>query len=83
MNRERPVTDKQLAVLRFISDYKEREEVAPSIHEMGQEFDLCNQAVVDHLNCLERKGLNLRVRHRARDIRITEAGRAALAQVAA
>lgn len=80
MTRQRPINQTQLAWLRFIADFKSRDEVSPTIMELCGHFGLSSaNAAVEMLNRIEAKGLIYRVRHRARDIRITDEGRAVLA----
>lgn len=50
------LTVRQAEILKFIIDYKKREDMAPSFREIGDNFGLEVKPVNDHLQALKKKG---------------------------
>lgn len=78
-------TDRQLEVLRIVSEHVEIHGWAPTYREICDALGLVSlqtNAVKDHLDALVRKGLLTRAPGFARALRITDAGRAVLGQAA-
>jgi DNA-binding MarR family transcriptional regulator len=71
-------TPAQLAVLRELAAFTDREGIAPSIRDLCFARQITNNALVGHLRGLERKGLVRRRPGVARGTTITEAGRRCL-----
>jgi repressor LexA len=70
---------RQQTVLRTIWNFIDRRGFPPSIRELGLSLDIhSTNGINDHLKALIRKGLLSKEPHRARSIRITEAGLRAL-----
>ncbi|HYT43656.1 MAG TPA: transcriptional repressor LexA, partial [Methylomirabilota bacterium] len=69
-----PVKDLQARIYDFIKSYSEQNNgTAPSIREIGNEFGIASTNHIDyHLNMLEKRGLILRQRKKARSITIVE-----------
>jgi len=66
-----PVTPRQLQILQFIRDYRQRNGYSPTMQEIGDHFGLTKVTVFEHVNALERKGLLLRgPKHSARSLRL-------------
>ena len=64
------LTGKQLQVLRFICDYRERNAISPTLEEIASNFGVSKITVHEHLTHLEKKGAITRLRARARGIQI-------------
>lgn len=64
------LTGKQLAVLRFIRDYREQNSISPTLEEIAKNFGISKITVHEHLSHLERKGAIYRLRARARGIQV-------------
>jgi len=81
MRPHNPPTQAQLALLRYIEAQRHERGCSPSIREMLGAFGWrSTHAAHDHLRALERKGLVRREAGRARTIRATPSGLAALAK---
>jgi len=66
------VTPRQLEILQFIRDYRERRGYSPTMQEIGDHFRLTKVTVFEHVEALERKGLLLRgAKHKARSLRVS------------
>jgi len=66
-----PVTPRQLQILQFIRDYRERHGYSPTMQEIGNYLHLTKVTVFEHVNALEKKGLLLRgPKHSARSLQI-------------
>ena len=77
------LTDRQFAILRFISKHIEECSVPPTFREIGKRMGIAStNGVYEHLHALERKGMLWRGNPadgvRTRAMRITERGQAAL-----
>lgn len=72
----RPITRRQLQVLRSIHAFQRARGMAPTLREIGAAVSIrSTNGVNDHLKALERRGLLLRGHAAlARDMRVTEAG---------
>ncbi len=64
------LTGKQLAVLRFIRDYRLEHSISPTLEEIAKDFGVSKITVHEHLGHLERKGAIFRLRARARGIQV-------------
>lgn len=74
------ITARQLDVLRVIARHIDAHGYAPSMRELASSLSVASlNGVNDHLRALERQGVITTARETARGIRITAAGRAALA----
>lgn len=74
------ITDRQLAVLRYIARYADANGYPPSVRDVCKEIRGKHTAgVTCHLNALERKGLIKRTPRVARGLVVTDAGRIAVA----
>ncbi|MEU8575019.1 transcriptional repressor LexA [Streptomyces asoensis] len=71
---EGELTDRQSAIVRFITDSVDRRGYPPSMREIGQAVDLASTSSVAHqLMVLERKGVLCRDPHRPRAYRVRTA----------
>jgi repressor LexA len=50
------LTEKQQAILNFISEYVKENSFPPSVREIGRQFGIYPATVQDHISALERKG---------------------------
>ncbi|HET6428149.1 MAG TPA: transcriptional repressor LexA [Phycisphaerae bacterium] len=68
----RPVTPRQMDILRFLRDYRDKHGYSPTMQEMADCFGLTKVTVFEHVGALERKGLLRReAKHRARCLQIS------------
>jgi len=68
----RPVTPRQMDILRFVRDYRAKHGYSPTMQEMADCFGLTKVTVFEHVGALERKGLLRReAKHRARSLQIS------------
>ena len=75
----RPITGRQLEVLRFIHEFREAKGYAPSLRDIGARFAIrSTNGVNDHLRALERKGYVTRDPVVSRGVVVTARGRATL-----
>ncbi len=66
------VTPKQLAVLKFIRDYRKEHGYSPTMQETGDALGLTKVTVFEHVGALERKGLLLRgKKHHSRSLQVS------------
>jgi repressor LexA len=73
------ITDRQLAILRFIARTAEDRGFPPTIREIGAEFDIrSTNGVNDHLKALERKGFLNRGEQQSRALVPTKSARMVL-----
>ena len=79
---ERPVrpTPRQFEALRAIADHQLAHEVAPTFRELGEVLGIQINAVNDLLHALDDHGLVTWELHKARTLRLTQAGRDLLAK---
>ncbi len=65
-------TPRQLEILRFIRDSRQRNGYSPTMQEIGDYLNLTKVTVFEHVGALERKGLLLRgAKHKARSLRVS------------
>jgi len=65
-------TRRQMEILRFLRDYRDRHGYSPTMQEIADFFGLSKVTVFEHIGALERKGLLLRgAKHKARSLRIS------------
>ena len=65
------VTPRQLGILRFVRDFRNRHGYSPTMQEIGDHFHLTKVTVFEHVGALERKGALLRgAKHTARSLRV-------------
>lgn len=68
-------TDRQKEILHFVHTFTTERWHPPTIREIGEHFGIAStNAVNDHLNALERKGLIVRYDYVTRAIRVTAEG---------
>ena len=66
------ITPRQMDILKFIRDYRDRHAYSPTMQEIGDFLGLSKVTVFEHVGALEKKGLLLRrARHKARSLRIS------------
>ena len=67
-----PVTPRQMEILRFISDYRDRHGYSPTMQEIADFFRVSKVTVFEHVGALEKKGLLLRgAKHKARSLQLS------------
>jgi repressor LexA len=67
------VTPRQLEILCFIRDFRERHGYSPTMQEIGDYLGLTKVTVFEHVGALERKELLLRgPKHKARSLQVSE-----------
>ena len=67
------VTPRQLEILRFIRDFRDRQGYSPTMQEIADHLNLTKVTVFEHVVALERKKLLFRgEKHRARSLQISE-----------
>ena len=65
------ITPRQMEILRFIRDFRDRYGYSPTMQEIGDHLQLTKVTVFEHVGALERKGALLRgVKHKARSLRV-------------
>jgi repressor LexA len=75
MNKKIAATKRQKEILEFIYSYLKSEGYPPTFEDFKSKFDFkSNQAIIDHLESLEKKKLIKREKKSARGINITSAG---------
>ena len=66
------VTPRQLAILRFIRDFRSRHGYSPTMQEIGDHLSLTKVTVFEHVGAVAKKGLLLRgAKHSARSLRVS------------
>ena len=66
------VTPRQLEILRYIRDFRDRRGYSPTMQEIGDHLSLTKVTVFEHVGALKRKGLVLRGRkHKARSLQVS------------
>ncbi len=66
------VTPRQLEILRYIRDFRDRCGYSPTMQEIGDHLSLTKVTVFEHVGALKRKGLLLRGRkHSARSLQVS------------
>jgi len=72
---DKNATKRQIEVLEFIYDSVKKNGFAPTLGELNEEFGFkSNQAIIDHLAALEKKGLIKKEERSARSLQITGMG---------
>ncbi len=72
----RPLTDRQMLVLRGIASVTAARRIPPTVRELGELLGITStNGIVDHLKALEAKGLVTREARVARSLLVTEQGR--------
>ncbi len=66
------LTEKQLSVLEFIREFRQRRGISPTLEEMAGHFGVAKMTVYEHVKALEEKGAVRRTKHRARSIELTD-----------
>jgi len=69
------LTDRQQAILDFISQYVEENGFPPSVREIGRHFGIYPATVQDHISALERKGYLQKKRFQSRTLSVPAASR--------
>jgi repressor LexA len=72
------LTERQQAILDFISEYAEQNGFPPSVREIGQQFGIYPATVQDHITALERKGYLQKKRFQSRTLSIPASSRRSL-----
>jgi repressor LexA len=75
MTKKEPaaLTDMQRRVLQAIRDFIRRQDMPPTVREIGQHFDLKSSTVFAHLKALEKKGFIRRTPGKSRGIQLSGA----------
>jgi len=69
----RPVTPRQMDILRFVRDFRARHGYSPTMQEIADYLGVSKVTVFEHVGALEKKGLLLRgARHKARSLQISD-----------
>ena len=67
------ITPRQMAVLKFIRDYRRKHGYSPTMQEIGDHLRVSRVTVFEHIVALERKGLLRRgPRHSARSLQLVD-----------
>lgn len=66
------LTEKQLQVLEYVRESRERRGISPTLEEMATHFGVSKMTIHEHVKALEQKGAVSRAKHRARSIEIKE-----------
>src|SRR5437660_1688581 len=69
------LTERQQAILDFISEYAEENGFPPSVREIGRHFGIYPATVQDHIIALERKGHLQKKRFQSRTLSVAAASR--------
>ncbi|MHC4982943.1 MAG: transcriptional repressor LexA [Planctomycetota bacterium] len=65
------VTPRQMQILRFIRDFREKHGYSPTMQEIGDKMNLTKVTIFEHVAALERKGALLRgAKYSARSLRV-------------
>ena len=65
-------TPRQLEILRFIRDFRQRRGYSPTMQEIGDQLGLTKVTVFEHVGALERKRLLLRgAKHHSRSLQVS------------
>lgn len=70
--RLHPVTDKQAKIIEFITAYRARHGVSPSIQNIADEFCVNVNCISDQLRSMEEKGAITRIKGVARSLLVVE-----------
>ncbi len=66
----RDLTEKQVAILRYIEGYIRDQGYPPTIREIGEEFEITAKGAYDHLKAIEKKGFIKCEKNRSRAIEL-------------
>lgn len=66
------LTPKQLEIVKFIVDYRERRGLAPTLEEIARELGVSKITVYEHVAQLERKGAITKQKYQSRSIQVTQ-----------
>jgi repressor LexA len=69
------ITERQQAILDFISGYAEENGFPPSVREIGRHFGIYPATVQDHISALERKGYLQKKRFQSRTLSVSASSR--------
>src|SRR2546422_3812490 len=69
------LTERQQAILDFVSEYAEKNGFPPSVREIGRHFGIYPATVQDHISALERKGHLRKKRFQSRTLSVTPSSR--------
>ncbi len=67
----RTLTPRQLAILRFIRDYRRSHGYSPTMQEVADELGVTKVTVFEHVGALVKKGLLRRLPYKARSLELT------------
>ncbi len=70
-HESRTLTPRQLAILRFIRDYKRSHGYSPTMQEVADELGVTKVTVFEHVGALVKKGLLRRLPYKARSLELT------------
>ncbi|MDD3118031.1 MAG: S24 family peptidase [Victivallales bacterium] len=68
------LTEKQQNILKFIAEFEEQENMAPTVYEIADQFGIKTATVFAHIRALQRKGALTRT-SQARSIKLTNSPR--------
>ena len=74
------LTERQLQILNFVSDFTEKNSCPPTIRETANNFGVSVRAIQDHFNALEKKGYLTRTENQSRSIRLVKGNNSSSAQ---
>jgi repressor LexA len=66
----RELTEKQVAILRYIESYIRDQGYPPTIREIGEQFEITAKGAYDHLKAIEKKGFIKCEKNRSRAIEL-------------
>src|SRR3989475_11777276 len=72
------LTERQQAILDFVSEYAEKNGFPPSVREIGRHFGIYPATVQDHIKALERKGCLQKKRFQSRTLSVPAYSRRSL-----
>ena len=72
------LTERQQAILDFVSEYAEKNGFPPSVREIGRHFGIYPATVQDHIKALERKGCLQKKRFQSRTLSVPASSRRSL-----
>jgi len=72
------LTERQQAILNFITESTEENGFPPSVREIGQQFGIYPATVQDHISALERKGYLQKKRFQSRTLSVPASSRRAM-----
>src|SRR2546427_5355501 len=72
------LTERQQAILDFVSEYAEKNGFPPSVREIGRHFGIYPATVQDHIKAVERKGCLQKNRFQSRTLSVPASSRRSL-----